>query len=282
MYREFKLTPYLREYIESSLSESLQSIGFEKCLIQDLNKCFDDFNFEYFKNKYASLLDDVHELNFHRKILPDIYKMCVLPLIPKAEKVLDLGCGNGILSKILFEAGNYKEILGIDVVEYPEWNEFRNKKLDYKLVERKDFNKFILDYSPDVVVLTWVLHHMEFNEQQQYICEMKKILKKGATIVVLEDSYSEKLNPKIGLDHHKLFMEFSPEDRLTIMSILDFVSNRVLSRERTCPVTFTYRTLEKWKQVFESTGFNVVSVDYLGFPTPKNINTPQSVLVAKL
>jgi hypothetical protein len=111
---------------------------------------------------------------------------------------------------------------------------------------------------------------------------MQKILKKGSTIVILEDSYSEKFNPKTGLEHHKLFMKFSPEDRLMIMSVLDLVSNRVLSRERTCPVTFTYRTLEKWKQIFELTGFKIVSMHYIGFPTPKNINVPQSVFVTKI
>lgn len=281
MYSEFKLTPYLRKYIESSLSESLRSIGFKDSLIQDLFKCLDDFNFESFKNNYAQQLDAVHEINFYQELVPNLYNKYVIPYIPSSRVVMDIGCGNGVLAKNISESSKFDKVVGIDVVSYPEWASFKNNKLRYEVVDRSDFEQYLLKNIPDTVLLTWTLHHMEYDDQVRYLEYIRQQLKTGSVLVVLEDSYSENIYPETGIGQHSSFMKLSSEDRHTVMSVLDWISNRVLSRSRTCPVTFTYRTLEKWKDLFIKSGFEVVDSRYIGFPLPKNINVPQSLLIVK-
>lgn len=277
----FELNNQLKAFLENSLQTSLHSIGFDKSLIRNLLQNLDSFNFESFKAEFFEQLDNVHEIGFYQKIVPNFYKQYVIPHIPSCNIVLDIGCGTGILAKKLSESNKFEKIVGIDLVTYPEWNIFKNEKVEYLTVSDISFTGFINNLKPDTAILTWTLHHMPYTDQQVYLSNIKKNLKKGSIVVILEDSYSENLPPKTGIDLHKQFMALSEKDRHTVMSVLDWISNRVLSRNRLCPVTFTYRTLEAWSILFEETGFEILNTEYIGFPLPKNINEPQSLFVLR-
>jgi len=122
---------------------------------------------------------------------------------------------------------------------------------------------------------------MEYDEQERYLKTLGGVLKSGATIIILEDSYAESLEPEFGRKLYEEFMLQKSADRQKIMGALDWIANCILSKRTTMPVPFSYRTLEDWKKILEKTGFQVTKMRFLGFPKYRDINTPQSIIVAR-
>jgi cyclopropane fatty-acyl-phospholipid synthase-like methyltransferase len=150
-----------------------------------------------------------------------------------------------------------------------------------EVVQESEFLSYLEKEQPDHVAATWVFHHMEYAEQERYLSALHDALKPGATLVALEDSYSEILRPESGAGRCECFMWWSREDRHKIMGALDWIANRIFSMRTTMPVPFAYRTLEDWKKTFEDAGFTVKKTRFLGFPDNRDIHTPQSLIVAR-
>lgn len=264
-----------------SLSSSLNSLGFKEDLILDLFTATKKINFDSFWQVHGPQLIEVHETHFYQKIVPDFYLKYVTKYIPKSKKVLDIGCGTGILDKELGRSENFENIFGIDLVSYPEWEIFKSSKVKFQIVKEENFSNFLIKLEPDCVILTWALHHMPFKDQETYMKAIYSTIKEDTHVIVLEDSYSENLEPETGFEIYKEFNKLSSKDKLDVMSLLDWISNKVLSRRKDTPVTFTYRTLEEWEVFFTKIGFTVSNKRFIGSPRPKNIDNPQSLFVLK-
>jgi len=215
-------------------------------------------------------LNDLAAGYFARYIVPDV---------PPVGKVLDLGCGTGTLLKELLKRGG-TEVVGMDINSYPEWDALRKSGIRVKAVTEKNFIPFMEKELPDTVTMTWVLHHMDYIEQERYLIAMFSALKPGSRAVVLEDAYSEKLPPEKGKKLYDDFMTLSVEDRKRVMGVFDWVANRVLEQREKIPMPFGYRTLEEWQALFVKIGFTVTKTRFLGFPEDRDVNNGQSVLVA--
>ena len=107
---------------------------------------------------------------------------------------------------------------------------------------------------------------MEYGEQERYLECIHENLKVGGKIAVLEDSYSADLMPESGLERYKKFMEWNSEERRQIMSVYDWVANRVLAQREKVPIPCAYRTLEEWSSFLEEKGFELVLKRFIGFP----------------
>ena len=103
----------------------------------------------------------------------------------------------------------------------------------------------------------------------------------GTQIIILEDCFSDKLKPIVGLDKYNKFKELSTKEKKAVMSAYDWVANRVLAQRDKVPIPFTYRTLEGWEKLCEKIGFKVKTKKFMGFPDDRDINTPQALFVIK-
>ncbi|MCR4279118.1 MAG: class I SAM-dependent methyltransferase [Candidatus Zambryskibacteria bacterium] len=213
--------------------------------------------------------------------MPKYFNSNVVPEIPTGGKVFDLGCGRGTLIQEIINRRENSEIVGIDIKQAPEWNKIVGDKVRMEVVQEENFLSVLEREQPDVVTVTWVFHHMEYEQQKRYIGSLYKALKTGAVIVALEDSYSETLPPEAGQKRYEDFMKWDKENRQKIMGVLDWIANRIFSMRLSMPVPFAYRTLEDWKQVFEEAGFETLKMRFLGFPDDRDINNPQSLLVIR-
>ena len=166
-----------------------------------------DLSVKEFQNKFSDELEEVYQKGFFQKIVPAYFKKFVLPKIQKG-KILDIGCGTGILLKELSSAKGFGNLLGIDVAEYAEWKLFRSPNVRFEVVGEVSFPGFIEANRPDSVVLTWTLHHMKYSEQERYMKMIYKKINTGSKIIVLEDSYSDELHPESGVERWRLFMEW--------------------------------------------------------------------------
>ena len=267
-----------RDFIVTSLRESMTSLGFSAMLINEFLDNITTIDTISFIQKYKEELTKIQLKHFFDELVPKYFKKYILSEIPDGGKVFDLGCGRGTLIQSLVDRGTNNEIVGIDIKETPEWDDIASEHVRFEVVQEANFLSFLEKEKPDIVTATWIFHHMEYDQQKRYITSLYKVLNKGATLVVLEDSYSEVLPPELGQERFEAFMKWSVDDRRMIMGAYDWIANRIFSMRTTIPVPFAYRTVEGWKELFEEIGFTVTKTRFLGFPD-RDVNTAQSVLV---
>ncbi|MFH1846517.1 MAG: class I SAM-dependent methyltransferase [Candidatus Omnitrophota bacterium] len=136
------------------------------------------------------------------------------------KKVLDVGCGNGVVSKILEEKFGLN-LCGTDIIDY------RKVNIPFRKMDRIDKLPFD-DLSFDYVIFNDVLHHSK--DVVSLIVEGKRIAK---CLLIFEDKPS------------------------FLLYITDIIFNFFYSYKMPLPVNF--KTREEWYVLFEELGFNCES-----------------------
>jgi len=125
---------------------------------------------------------------FHRFILDPIFDPLLNPrsdvalkLLGSGQSLLDIGCWDGRLLEKLRDAGLYKELAGIDIVE-----------AGVDLAREKGFNAQVVDLNAgvipfpdqhfDAVTMLAVLEHVF--DPYSIIREIRRILRPGGTLIV--------------------------------------------------------------------------------------------------
>ncbi len=271
----------LKRYAKTQLTHSLTDIGFSKDIINALWKALDIWDFDTFYNRFADEIDNVYRYGFFQVLVPSYFDRYVIPLIPpRAGRILDVGCGTGILAKRIISQNQSATVIGIDLHPYREWREFASPRIQFKTVHGDAFADFLWTEKFDACCITWTLHHMSFAEQESYLRLIHENIPLGCSLVVLEDGYSAESLPLHGAGLCKIFFALPAEDRQKIMSFYDWIANRVLARRSLVPIPCTYRTLEEWKELFIRLGYEVSKETFIGFPQKRDICTPQIAFVA--
>lgn len=271
----------VHSYVINNLRTSLTSIGFTHKFVDELTENLGSLEVDAFRAKHLDELEEKYRIGFFQKLVPGYFKEHILPELSSCSTVLDIGCGTGILAKILGEEAHFVSVVGIDLIESPEWECFRSSKVQFRIITESNLQSFLESFSPDAVLLTWVLHHMDLDEQIRYLRQIYGALSVGSVVVLLEDSYAESRAPEHGRDIAASFFAFSAEERHDIMSIYDWVANRVLTGQAMMKIPFTYRPIEQWAVICADIGYTIEVNRFIGFPNSRDINTPQSLLVIR-
>lgn len=130
---------------------------------------------------------------------------------PNAKKILDIGCGNGYPTAILYNKFKKSDIIGIDIDKRDAWQTINEAyPIQFQTYNGKDIpfkNKTF-----DVVVLFGVLEHINENKQDnkietELLKEILRVLKPHGYLFIFnlpnEKSIKEKLCKMLGLWHHK-------------------------------------------------------------------------------
>lgn len=268
----------LRDFLYKNFQKSLSELGCEQDLIDDFLKNLPQLNLPAFWERHQEQLQNVFNVKYRNGVETDYFKKHVVTVVRSCQKVIDIGCGTGVLAKLLLETSKFKEVVGIEIDAYPEWDTFSDQRIRFEVVVEENFDNFLRRELPDSAVLAWVLHHMDYEQQVRYMQRLYAILKPGAQVVILEDGYSSTLMPQYGKDLHDSFMKFSPEEHHAIIGINDWCANRVLRLREKVPCPFGYRTVEDWKRMFKEIGYKNVYEKYIGFPR-RDVLNPQCVMV---
>lgn len=110
----------------------------------------------------------------------------ILPLkeiddhLPKSGKIFDLGCGEGVISEYL--AKNKKRIvIGVDS-DGKRLPKSTQKNLTFKIGDIRKYN--VKD--ADVVIISDVLHHISFKEQENVLRNVTRGLRKRGLLLIKE------------------------------------------------------------------------------------------------
>jgi SAM-dependent methyltransferase len=275
--QDSKLGPYLKKNFLSSLAY----MGYPKELIESVFFAIENNKIEELITHREKDLYELQDIGFFQNHAPQFAEKFLLPPVPPAKNVLDLGCGRGGLMSTMSKLGRFEKLTGIDINSYEEWKGLESSELHFEVVKEDKFNEFIKEINPDMVMVCWVLHHMKYDEQERYLDYLSKALEKDTYVVVLEDCYSTKLPPEEDHGVHEEFMAMSLSERKTIISVYDWVANRILARKKEMPIPFAFRTFEEWVELFAKYGFNYFEGHYIGFAEHRDVNTPQSLLIFK-
>ncbi len=151
-------------------------------------------------------------------------KMCqeIAEFVERGEKILDFGCGSGILAKKLKEKFDAK-ILGIDIKDN------RVFKIPFQIFDGKKI-PFPED-SFDTILISFVLHHTK--DPIEILKEAKRVAKKT---IIFED-IAEGIFGKVRMAVHLLTFGFF---------IGEFPKIKILKEK-------------DWEKIFENLGFKILA-----------------------
>lgn len=128
-------------------------------------------------------LSDAFYLRMRWRLCPfELLESCV----PAKGRILDFGCGYGILSNLLAERSKERTVIGIDLnpqrIAVARRSLAGRSNIDFRLGDVES-----LDPSPfDAVVMTDVLHHLDDREASILLGKVHKCLRTGGLFALLD------------------------------------------------------------------------------------------------
>lgn len=169
-----------------------------------------------------------------QKIRGHVVALAFEKFLGKDSKVLDIGCGNGIITSLLKKRFGC-DIRGTDVLDYASASGIEFKKMD------SPTELPFADASFDFALLVDVLHHTR---------DQKAVLDEAARVA-------------------KRILVFDIEPGFSTW-FLDVFVNYIINRE--IERTFTHRTIRGWSDFFSGAGYALERINFkkpLWYPLPQ-------------
>ena len=171
------------------------------------------------------------------------------PWLERGQTVLDLGAGTGFISRWLHNRVGVRPTLA-DVVSYGN----RERSLPFLRLD-DPFRVPVPDASFDVVMLLFVLHHVDDKEGQDRLVEEAKRVAR-TRIVVMEDT------PRTAIDR-----------------AFNTAWDWVLNLRHGVPTPFMFRPTDEWVRVFKEKDLSIVDVETYRPRWPTLLTYPQTLFV---
>lgn len=158
----------------------------------------------------------------------------------------------------------------------------KNKKVVFIFQPQADVTP-LPKRSVDTIILSTVLHHIDPPIRLKLLIHLTETLREGGRIIIVEDSFPEILQKdtlvsKTELD--KRFLTFNLQDKLRILAFLDWWGNRLMKNSRDIPLPVSFKSMEKWEDLFKELGLEFVDKLYLGLPAMhSHVMAPKAILV---
>lgn len=100
--------------------------------------------------------------------------------IPKNGTIIDLGCGEGVIAKYLAQ-NRKRNVVGVDFNK-KKLGKSKQKNLRFKYSDIREFEL----REANGVILSDVLHHLNYYDQKKALKNVAKRLKKGGVLIIKE------------------------------------------------------------------------------------------------
>lgn len=135
---------------------------------------------------YQSIKVDPLQRYWHKRRFEEVGKL----IEPTGGKILDIGCADGMFSKVIFDKAKADELIGIDVLKSPiDWaNKHWKRAGRMKFIVGDAHDLKFKSETFDAVFCLEVLEHV--NNPLKVFSEFKRVMKKGRYGVFLVPSDS--------------------------------------------------------------------------------------------
>lgn len=242
----------------------------------------DKWKFEL-RSKYSEQYELCRQ-NYFKRFIFDMFKA-------KGKiKLLDMGCGKGLVSQLFMEQGLASDIWGIDIdLEFESfWKEISRNIEHLNFTHINGNLTFWLDkHHFQYVILFWVLHHSTPEQVLSSLKALSDTQNEGLRLVLIEDSFP--LSGQIESDPNSFFSEWKGLANLgrnvgrnltwEVQALLDFIAVKILARYHEVGMAFNYMDVESWVELLKKFNFILEGSKFIGFPPGRDIAVPQSALV---
>lgn len=125
--------------------------------------------------------------------------------LPSQGKIVDLGCGEGVLAEFLAKR-KARKVIGIDINK----KRLQQPRVSNLIFDYGDIRNFPLK-GLDGVVLSDVLHHLNFADQNQLLSRIANSLNENGVLVIKEIDTKEFMRSKLSRFWDFVFY---PKDRI--------------------------------------------------------------------
>ena len=126
----------------------------------------------------------------------------------------------------------------------------KNPKINF-IVQSSSTKMPFPDKTIDTIILSMVLHHLNKKQQREMIKNLILCLKDRGKIILIEDTFPEKIDLKEGDKITKDFLKFKSRDKKKILCFYDWFGNKLMRNRDNTHLVYNYKTMEEWKKIIE-------------------------------
>jgi len=129
---------------------------------------------------FRSIKENILQRYWHKRRFEEVSK-----LIEKSDgKILDIGCADGVFTKVIFEKAKPSKIIGVDILpKSVTWakKHWKNSKMEFTTADAENLKYESNTF--DAVFILEVLEHV--NNPQKILFDVKRILTKNGYAILL-------------------------------------------------------------------------------------------------
>jgi|GEM_PF-5935445 2-polyprenyl-3-methyl-5-hydroxy-6-metoxy-1,4-benzoquinol methylase len=185
-----------------------------------------------------------HVRNMRANRAARIVEECIGSFLPLCDnpKVLDVGCGSGVIARDLSQIIPSVQIDGYDPADY----QIPNMPSNFSRIDLKDIKKSHYD----IVMLNWVLHHAQQGDHEKIAQICKNALQNPGLLIVHETAWSDDVGD-VPLDSDKKYARAYLRDMVSSMGMTP--------RNPQAKTSIAgYYPSDHWNQLFGRHGLSVV------------------------
>lgn len=173
---------------------------------------------EQVKEHFAKQADEYEKLMV--KLVPQYLEQheiisSLLPTGDRSYRVLDLGCGNGILSELVFQKLPHAFVVGFDLTEnmLKAFERKMSKYVGKFELRQGDFRADPIGKGYDIIIAGLTLHHLTWKERESFYQRLYSSLNHGGLFLTRDIIIDEdQAIAKAQYAHWKEFMKAQGED----------------------------------------------------------------------
>ena len=277
-----------RENIEERIKDYWKSIGLPiswiSPMLSILKNNLDNENLAVLKvrNKFPSLgnkksIDYSKKLiQFRKKKIKNLAKRINRFLVKGS--VADIGGrADDFIEELLKINNSLKRAYVTDIGAFSERS--KNPKIDF-IVQPSLVKTPFLENELNNIVLSLILHHLDNSDQELLIKHLVSVLMAEGRLILIEEGYPESYPNENLSKNIKQFLSFEKSIKMKIISFYDWFGNRIMRNRDNIALTFNYKTIEEWEEIFSKAGLKLIHSEFIGKkPQHLDLYPPKIVIV---